>query len=356
MKVLRVRNTHEGLAQGVHYLSMEGVKRDSRNGPVIVSPEPVSTVFERPDETVIFWPQRNPNIAFLVYEILWMLHGRQDSEGVARYVKRMKEYGEEDGTMHGAYGFRWRYHFEKDQLPIIADRLRRNREDRRVVLGMWDPVTDLVPLNEYQPKDLPCNMIVTFQIDHNERLNIVVFNRSNDIVWGTYFANAFQFGTLLQFMAGWCKCLPGTYTQVSVNFHGYLDTLEPLVGKMGVGIPNPYTAKVEHLDNRYMYVDQSLRVCMDHRPELTRDKIKMLLLDADSEVLNEAFPTWEIIGIHDEWYEFAFYVLAAHELHRMRKTAHALELLDEKIKTRSATHVHHWLLAMHHWLRRRMEN
>jgi len=56
---------------------------------------------------------------------------------------------------------------------------------------------------------------------------MVVFNRSNDMVWGCYGANAVHFSFLHEFI-GRSTGLPlGTYTQVSVNLHAYID------GKMG---------------------------------------------------------------------------------------------------------------------------
>jgi hypothetical protein len=58
------------------------------------------------------------------------------------------------------------------------------------------------------------------------RLDMVVFNRSNDVVWGAYGANAVHFSFLLEYLARWIGCEVGTYSQISVNFHGYTKTLE----------------------------------------------------------------------------------------------------------------------------------
>ena len=73
MKVIRARNVHEALPEAVRYLALYGVEAESRNGKVLLAPEPVTTVYERPKERVLFWPQRDANPFFHFYEGLWML-------------------------------------------------------------------------------------------------------------------------------------------------------------------------------------------------------------------------------------------------------------------------------------------
>ena len=50
---------------------------------------------------------------------------------------------------------------------------------------------------------------------------MVVFNRSNDIVWGAYGANAVQFSMLQEYIAAHIGVPVGWYEQVSTNFHAY---------------------------------------------------------------------------------------------------------------------------------------
>jgi hypothetical protein len=247
MKVITVPNVHTALPVAVRYLLDHGIRRDSRNGPVIVAPEPVTTVYTRPLERVIFWPERDANPFFHVYEALWMLAGRNDIAPLVRYAKNMAQFSDDGVTQHGAYGHRWRQAFSTfpsnyapaDQLEPIARRLRENPDDRRCVLQMWQSSRDL----DSPSKDVPCNTMATFQRDPNGALHLTVFCRSNDIVWGAYGANAVHMSFLLEYMARWIGCDVGTYTQVSVNWHGYLSTLEG-VKTLGSTIDfrgNPYT-------------------------------------------------------------------------------------------------------------------
>lgn len=224
MRVIQGRNVHQILPDAIHILYAEGVQRDSRNGPVLQSPVPITTVYEKPTERVVLWPWRDANPFFHLYEALWMLAGRNDVEGPARFAKQMREYSDDGKTFHGAYGYRWRHFFERDQLTLIAEELKKNPEDRRQVLEMWSADHDL----GRSGKDLPCNTIATFQINTDGALDLTVFCRSNDIWWGCYGANAVHFSILLEYMAAWIGVPVGRYYQVSVNWHGYLATLPAL--------------------------------------------------------------------------------------------------------------------------------
>lgn len=229
MYVIKARNVQQALPKALRTLDEVGYKRDSRNGPVLISPCPVTTIYEKPMERVLFWKERDANPFFHLYEALWMLAGRNDVAGVVRYAKQMAEYSDDGETLHGAYGYRWRNWFTTlrgpDQLTIIAETLRSNPDDRRCVLQMWDVSEDL----GLAGKDFPCNLTATFQRDQNGRLDLTVFCRSNDIIWGCYGANAVHFSVLLDYMAAWVGCPVGVYRQVSVNWHAYLSTLEGVV-------------------------------------------------------------------------------------------------------------------------------
>jgi len=243
MKVIEARNVHEALPLGLRLLKEHGIRRESRNGPVLQAPWPVCTVYERPWERVLFWPERDANPFFHLYESLWMLAGRNDVVPLLRYAKQMAAYSDDGSLLWGAYGFRWRRHFDIDQLELIAEALKRNPEDRRQVLQMWDVEADL----GRQGKDLPCNLEATFQINTEGKLELTVFNRSNDIIWGAYGANAVHFSFLLEYMANWIGVPMGVYRQVSVNYHAYVEVFErtlPLLREPLYAtpepIPNPY--------------------------------------------------------------------------------------------------------------------
>lgn len=221
MEVIHVVNVNEALPVGLKRLVDRGVRRDSRNGPVRVMPCPVTTVYDRPLERVLFWKSRDANPFLHVYESFWMLAGRNDVLPLLQYSREFEKF-HDHGTMHGAYGRRWRGLFETDQLQVVARRLREMPEDRRCVIQMWDTVYDL----DSRMRDVPCNVTATVQRDADGRLDLTVFCRSNDVIWGAYGANAVHFSFLQEYLALLIGCDVGRLYQVSVNYHAYEDVLE----------------------------------------------------------------------------------------------------------------------------------
>lgn len=217
MITIDVRNVNNALLLGYNMLREIGHRRESRNGPVYILDGPVTTLYNRPKERVLFWPERDANPYFHFMEGLWMIGGRNDVDFVSQFVKNMINFSDDGVTFHGAYGHRWRHHFGGDQLHLIADLLRADRNDRRIVLQMWDPRADL----GQQGKDFPCNLEILFRISVHGNLDMTVFNRSNDVIWGAYGANAVHMSMLQEFMAAWIGVPMGRYWQISNNFHGY---------------------------------------------------------------------------------------------------------------------------------------
>lgn len=224
MHVIKVRNVHQALPEAIRQIAMFGEERESRNGPVRVIPGPVTTMYTHPTERVLFWPERDANPFFHFFESLWMLNGCNDVAYLEQFVRRMREFSDDGVTFHGAYGFRWREFFGFDQLDVIIKTLKANPDDRRCVLQMWDPNADLGG----KGKDLPCNTQAYFAVATDDRLDMTVCNRSNDIIWGAYGANAVHFSFLQEYVASAVGVPVGRYWQVSNNWHAYLKTLEPL--------------------------------------------------------------------------------------------------------------------------------
>jgi thymidylate synthase len=333
MRILQVRNVHEALPKALKLLDQEGVERQSRNGPVRLGPG-VVTIYKNPLERVIFWSARDANPFFHLYEALWMLAGRNDVAGPARYTQNMTNYSDDGKILHGAYGYRWRTAFDADQLVPIARALRENPDDRRCVLQMWDAVMDL----GRNGRDVPCNLTATFQRGSHGELNLVVFCRSNDIVWGAYGANAVHFSFLLEYMALWIGCPVGTYTQISVNWHGYLKTLKQVEGLRPDGVnyvDNPYTNERVHV------------VPMGDSLKKVDRNISELLTAADSDTGLVTYP----YRADDPWAHMVHIVLRAHELWHKYPAPQRFELALDCL-SRGDQHAD-WIVAAREWVQRR---
>ena len=129
--------------------------------------------------------------------------------------------------------------------------LNRDPNSRQAVCQIWD-TTDI----DRDTKDKACNMSIVFRI-RNHQLDMVVYNRSNDMIWGAYGANVVQFSMLQEYVAAHLGIRPGTYTQVSNSFHVYTDgpggkVFRNVVEGFDTGF-NPYdfvsnTVTMSHLD------------------------------------------------------------------------------------------------------------
>lgn len=226
MKVIEARNVNCALFDGARYLRRYGIERPSRNGPVLVAPTPVTTVYEEPTERVLFHEGRDANPFFHLIEALWMLAGRNDLKTLTAFVQNMANFSDDGGkTQPGAYGYRWRNHFQMDQLVWAVNRLKNDPNDRRVVIQMYDADVDQEAADS-GGKDIPCNLIALPTVSVDNRLDLTVYNRSNDMIWGAYGANAVHFSVLQEFIANMLGLPVGRYYQVSNNFHAYLSTFD----------------------------------------------------------------------------------------------------------------------------------
>lgn len=239
MYTIHALNVNDAYIHGMTLLAANHDLLPSRNGNVLVCPEPVATRYAHPRQRVLFFPPRDANPFFHLFEALWMLSGANDVLVPAYFVPRMAEFSDDGTTFHAAYGHRWRVQLGFDQLDAIVTELTQNPFSRRCVLAVWNGVEDL----GWDSKDLPCNTTVVFDRRAGTTLNMTVFNRSNDIILGCYGANAVQYSLLQEYLAGRIGCAVGWYEQVSTNFHAYVtewDKQWPAIEAVHRVAPNPY--------------------------------------------------------------------------------------------------------------------
>lgn len=216
MLVIRGSNVNEVLPIGIMYLN-NGEKRDSRNGPVIEIPTTVCVRYDYPDERVLFEPLRDANPFFHLFESLWMLAGRNDVAFLNEYNSRMAQYSDDGNGFNAAYGQRLRSGFGFDQLDVVVQRLRKNPDDRQVVLQIWDP-SDLTK----DTLDKACNLVITPRI-RNGKLDWTVFNRSNDYLLGMTGANVVHMSIIQEYVARMIGVPMGCYEQISNCLHVYTE-------------------------------------------------------------------------------------------------------------------------------------
>lgn len=203
-------------------------EEDSRNGRVKAVKGASMIELTNPKFRIILNPDRDANPFFHCMEFIWMMAGRNDLEWIWQFNKNIEQYAEpEHGYayeksvykgryFHGAYGHRWRKHFGFDQIENAVKMLIASQEDRRVTIATWDPAIDMGSI----ALDIPCNTQILFRA-HEDTLDMMVINRSNDLIWGALGANIVHMTMLHELIASGADLKLGTYRVVSANLHVY---------------------------------------------------------------------------------------------------------------------------------------
>lgn len=218
MITIAVRNVNQAFSEVFWQLKTREVYEEpTRNGPALVFADPVTTVYREPKERVLFHQGRDANPIFHLMESIWMLAGRHDVRFLSQFNSRIEQYSDDGITFNAAYGYRWRHYFGDDQLYNVINLLKEDPKTRQAVLLMWSPI-DL----KLKTRDKACNTQIFFDL-RRDQLNMTVTNRSNDIWWGAYGANAVHFSFLQEFVASALQVPVGEYRQFSNNFHLYTE-------------------------------------------------------------------------------------------------------------------------------------
>jgi hypothetical protein len=326
---------------------------------------------------VSFVPLRDANPFLHLIESIWMLAGRNDVESIGYYAKQLLEYTDDGVTLNGAYGHRWRTYFGYDQLLEVVNEIRRNQGSRRCVISMWNGMdiwglqdngmpdepklvhevtADLV---NQESKDLPCNLQVI--VDPTQgKLDITVTNRSNDMIWGAYGANAVHFAFLQELLANLVGLPVGTYYQMSNNLHVYTE----------FEITKRFLTKLEdgnYWFNGFHFHDEYASGLVTHKPLnadiTTLTECHQLIRAArDYTIENyksgyETFSTHErenqVTGrfLNDFLHEIVVPMAAAYNEHKQGRTQEALDFLLDLSEVKND-----WIYAGRHWLQRRLDN
>lgn len=266
--VVTGRNVCHTYAVASKLIERVGETRETRAGAVFVAPGPVLTGTKRPWERVLFSSKRDANPFFHLFESIWMLAGSNDGTWLDQFVRDFSSrFAERDGTIHGAYGYRWRKNmFAMDQLKMVADRLSAIPGDRRSVIQMWDAGIDLYSPKDVddetglpfpEPRDIPCNTQVYVKIRSDGNLTTTVTCRSNDIVWGCYGANAVHFSVLHEWLAEAVGAEMGPMYQLSDDWHAYEATMD----RLDRIVSDPYSSGgVSHM-SMFESPESALRDC-----------------------------------------------------------------------------------------------
>lgn len=329
--VINVRNVNDALNKVMQLVS------DSPRMWRKVSPRGQETIewkgtfiteYEKPNERVLFSASRDANPFFHFFEALWILAGRQDVDTLAQFNPKMREYSDDGIKFHAPYGHRLRCQKFGDQILMAIRQLKADRDTRQCVMTIWDPVRDFCA----KSKDIPCNDIIFLKI-RDDKLNITVSCRSNDILWGAYGANAVQFSTIQEFIARAVDVGIGTYTQISDSFHIYTDN--DAYKRLLV---HPRSADLYSYSAMVPYPIMEVGNTADHWLMELRYFFDDPMFVEDNPMEFDGFFTTVVLPLWESW-----------NAYKRRDYGMAIEVLDRKCKA------YDWSTACQQWIQRRME-
>lgn len=314
-------NVPNAYVEALIRFKIDAIEDESRNGPVLTCEDPFLLTIVDSTERVLFDPIRDANPFFHLMEFVWMMAGSNDVGWIEQFNKRYRQYADGE-IVHGAYGHRWQNHFGMvNQISSCIDILKKDRTSRRAVLGMWDPQYDLEPKN-----DLPCNTHIYFRVDTENRLNMMICTRSNDLIWGMLGANVVHMTMLFELMCHATGYPMGMYQVFSNNAHIYknLPKFEEITTTR---------APVDYYTEKSI-VPMNLLQKNEGVEDLLGDCYEFLKLPTKQ--MTTRFMTTVVRPMHDAWF-----------IHKIGETEKAIELVK-------AVEAEDWRLAALEWLQRRV--
>lgn len=219
-----------------------GVKRITRGHTCWELPAPFIFKITNPTARWVTLPARKWNTVLPYAESLWLASGRNDLSLIGHYLKNMKNFSDDGFFLRGGYGPRLRsfngytedYKNDKpfdadskisiDQFHFIEKCFKRDPNTRQAIINIGDPQKDCFNSEKQikETKDSPCTRILHFMKHPIEnKLNLTVYMRSNDILWGASAVNIFNFTFMLEYFAQILNLEVGDYYHIANSFHYY---------------------------------------------------------------------------------------------------------------------------------------
>ena len=157
----------------------------------------------------------------IIYELLWFIKGDTNVKYLQEHgVRIWNEWADENGDLGPIYGAQWRNWNGDgiDQLAEVIATLKRNPNDRRMIVSAWNP-SQLVAM--HLP---PCHMMFQFYVA-NGKLSCMLYQRSCDMFLGVPF-NIASYALLTMMIAQVCELKLGDFVHVLGDTHIYHNHFE----------------------------------------------------------------------------------------------------------------------------------
>jgi dihydrofolate reductase/thymidylate synthase len=203
-------------------------------------------------------------------ELIWFLRGEThakllqdkgvhiwDGNGSREFLDSRGLTKNEVGDLGPIYGFQWR-HFNApyegagksydgkgvDQIKEIVETLKKNPNDRRILLTAWNP--SAIP----QMALPPCHIMAQFYVSPDKELSCMMYQRSCDMGLGVPF-NIASYSLLTLLLAKASGLKPGDFIHTLGDAHVYSNHVEPLKQQLG-RCPRAFPSIVVKRDHQFL--------------------------------------------------------------------------------------------------------
>lgn len=182
----------------------------------------------------------------VIEELLWMISGSTDAKKLAQrnvhiwngngsraFLDKCGFVDRREGDLGPVYGFQWRHSGAEyvdadtdyagrgiDQLAQVIDSLKRNPNDRRMLVCSWNP-------SDVRKMALPpCHCLAQFYVSDGA-LSCIMYQRSADMGLGVPF-NIASYSILTRMIARVANLEAKEFVHMTGDTHVYLNHVEPL--------------------------------------------------------------------------------------------------------------------------------
>ena len=151
--------------------------------------------------------------------VLMTLSDEKDVDVLAFYDPRAREFSDDGKSVLTNYGYRIRNFDEVDQIKLVIDQLKKDRNTRRAVIHIHS-------VHDAERRYDPCIDSLHFLI-RNERLECYSYWRSENAL-ALLPMNLFEFTLLQELIASELEIPVGAYVQTVTSLHYYLEDEQKL--------------------------------------------------------------------------------------------------------------------------------
>lgn len=165
-----------------------------------------------PRSRLCYCEGRNFSIVYAIVESLMLFSSKNGVQYFSTFNKNMENFSDDGASLHGCYGKRI-----AEYIPSIVRKLKSDKDSRQAIINIYNSNND----SYYCGKDTPCTLALNFII-RNNKLNMIVYMRSNDIIWGLPY-DIYMFTTMQEVIANELGIDLGFYRHIPTSLHVYSD-------------------------------------------------------------------------------------------------------------------------------------